>query len=254
MTIDNTDIIIVAVNFENGHFGASLFINNELKTLPEDENGINRDLFDWLSTQEVPLKVLSSSRSNISALKQCLPSDASLQLLPSTEFVLKTADDLQDEFCIAINECLPLNESCLKSLNVLLSYLSKTIEELPKTVSFLQLESTAVVISKSCLQALQIFDYEPHPNMHANHQGFKEGCSIFSLFNQTVSEEGRAKLRKWFHNATSNPIVLKSRHDSIETLLKTEMNSFIKSVTKSLKKCFRISVKYMFNEYLLTRF
>ena len=54
MTVDNTDIIIVAVNIENGHFGASLFINNELKTLPEDENGINRDLFDWLSTQEAP--------------------------------------------------------------------------------------------------------------------------------------------------------------------------------------------------------
>jgi len=115
--------------------------------------------------------------------------------------------------------------------------------ELPRQVTFLQLETTTVVISKSCLQALQIFDYEPHPNMHATHQGFKEGCSIFSLFNQTVSEEGRAKLKKWFHSPTNNTQILISRHESIEALITTEMNSFIISSVKSLKKCIRLSVK-----------
>ena len=121
---------------------------------------------------------------------------------------------------------------------------------MPQEVSILQIDSTNVVISKSCLQALQIFDYEPHPNMHAAHQGFKEGCSIYSLFNQTVSEEGRSKLKKWFYNPTNNIQVLKSRQDSIEVLLRSEMASFAKSVTKSLKKCIRISVISIFNIYI----
>ena len=238
---------ILAINFENGKFGASLFIGNELKTLPEDEKGINRDLFDWISLQEAPFKIISSTRSKINALKQCLPSDANFQLLPATDFSLLTPDELGDEFGLVINhEYFPENESCFKSLHALLSYLMKTLPEaeFPRQVTFLQLESTNVRISKSCLQALQIFDSEPHPNMHLSHQGFKEGCSIFSLFNQTVSEEGRAKLKKWFQTPTNNTQILKSRLDSIEVLVTAEMNSFIKSVTKSLKRCFRISVKY----------
>lgn len=250
MTVEEADSNlqnIVSANFENGKFGASIFIAQELKMLPEDEEGINRDLLNWISLQDGPLKIISSSRSNIGALKQCLPSNSKIQLLPSTDFSLFTADELQDEFGLTINhEYFPSNESCFKSLHALLSYLLKTLPEteMPRQVSFLQLESTTVIISKSCLQALQIFDYEPHPNMHATHQGFKEGCSIFSLFNQTVSDEGRAKLKKWFHNPTNNTQILKSRQDSIEALLQTEMDTFVKSVTKSLKKCIRISVKY----------
>ena len=249
MTIDEnivSEYNILAINFENGQFGASVFINNELKILTEDENRINRDLIDWISAQEARLKVLLSSRSNINALKQCLPSCASIQLLPATEFSLLNAEYLQDEYCLNINlEFLPSNESCFKSLHALLAFLSMTLPETdrPNQVTYLHLESTNVIIGKSCLQALQIFDYEPHPNMHANNQGFKEGCSIFSLFNQVVSEEGRVKLKKWFHNPTNNTQILKSRLDSIEALIKTEMNSFIKSVTKSLKKSIRISVK-----------
>lgn len=236
---------ILSLNFENGKFGASIFVNQELKILPEDEDGINRDLLNWLSLQEAPLKIISSSRSNISALKQCLPPDTNIQLLPSTEFTLFNADELQDEFGVTINpNCFPSNESCYKSLHALLSYLTKTLPEIPKEVSVLLLESSTVVISKSCLHALQIFDYEPHPNMHASHQGFKEGCSIFSLFNQTVSEEGRAKLKKWFHYPINNAQILKSRHDSIEALIQTEMGSFVKSAVNSLKKCIRISVNY----------
>lgn len=251
MTIEDNSAVtqnILAVNFENGKFGASIFIGHELKILPEDEDGINRDLLNLLSIQEVPLKVISSSRSNIGALKQCLPSDSNIniQLLPAIDFSLFTTDELQDEFSLTINhECFPSNESCFKSLHALLSYLTRTLPEtdIPRQVTFLQLESTTVVISKSCLQALQIFDYEPHPNMHATNQGFKEGCSIFSLFNQTVSEEGRVKLKKWFHTPTNNMQILKSRQDSVDALIQSEMNSFVKSTVKSLKKCIRISVK-----------
>ena len=237
--------IIVAVHFEDGKFGASFFMDGEVKTLNEDSNGIDRDLFDMLSLQEMQLTIISSTRSNIPALKQSLPQDTAFQLVPSTDFSLCTANDLEDEFCIRLNhECDKSNEASFKSLRALLVHLSKVIssDRMPQQVSFLQIESTNVVISKSCLQALQIFDFEPHPNMHASNQGFKEGCSMFSLFNQAVSEEGRAKLKNWFQHPTNNIQILKSRQDSIEALITSEMGPFIKSVTKSLKKCIRISV------------
>lgn len=239
------DLIIAAVHFEDGKFGTSIFINGEVKMLNENKNGIDRDLFDMLSLQETELKIISSTRSNIPMLKQCLPHGAALQLVPSTDFSFCSADEIEDEFCIQLNqECERSNEASFKSLRALLLHLSKLIpaDKMPKNASFLQIESTNVSISKSCLQALQIFDFEPHPNMHATNQGFKEGCSIFSLFNQAVSEEGRAKLRKWFQNPTNNIQVLKSRQDSIEVLIKSEMTSFMKNITKSLKKCIRISV------------
>lgn len=242
---NNSHPTVLSINFESGKFGASIFIDNELKILPEDENRLNRDLVDWLSLQNISLKVITSSRSNIHALKQCLPSDIIIQLLPSSEFSMVTAAELQEEYSINLStECFPSNESCFKSLHALISFLSKMENEfeLPRQVSILNLESSKVFISKSCLQALQIFNFDPHPNMHASNQSFKEGCSIFSLFSQTVSEEGRSKLKKWFQNPTNNTKILKSRLDSIEALLKTEMNPFIKNVTKSLKKCVRITV------------
>lgn len=244
---DSGSFIIAAVNLENGKFGTSIFINGEVKILKEDKNGFDRDLFDMLSVQETELEIISSTRSNILSLKQSLPQGAAFQLVPSADFSLLTADEIESEFCIEINQddCTKSNESSFKSLNALLVHLSKFIprEKMPKNVGHLQIESTIVSISKSCLQALQIFDFEPHPNMHATNQGLKEGCSIFSLFNQAVSEEGRAKLKKWFQHPTNNLRILKSRQDSIESLLKSDMSSFTKSVAKSLKKCIRISVK-----------
>ena len=242
---DTGSLIIAAVHLENGKFGTSIFINGEVKILSEDKNGVYRDLFDMLSLQESELQIISSTRSKISTLKQSLPQGAALQLVPSTDFSLLTAEEIEGEFCIKMNqECEKSNEASFKSLRALLVHLSKLIpsEKMPKNVIFLQIESTNVSISKSCLQALQIFDFEPHPNMHATNKSFKEGCSVFSLFNQAVSEEGRAKLKKWFQHPTNNFQILKSRQDSIEALIKSDMSSFIKSVTKSLTKCIRISV------------
>lgn len=237
--------IIAAVHFEDGKFGASVFTNGEVKVLNDDKHGIYRDLFDMLSLQETELKIISSTRSNIPALKQSLPQGAALQLVPSTDFSMCTTDEIENEFYIQLNQKSgKSNEASFKSLRALLLHLSKLIpsEKMPKNVDFLQIDSTNVSVSKSCLQALQIFDFEPHPNMHATNHGFKEGSSIFSLFNQAVSEDGRAKLKKWFQFPTNNIQILKSRQDSIETLIKSDMNSFIKSVTKSLKRSIRISV------------
>lgn len=243
MTIENdTDNCIVAIHFESNIFGAAILLNGEVKVLHEDYSGIHRDLFDMISLHKSQIKFISSSRSNVNGLKLALPHGTSLQLIPSINFALCTADELQNEFSITINhECVPSNESCFKSLRALLTQLSD--EKIPKQVSFLHIESTNVIISKSCLQALQIFDYEPHPNMHASNQGFKEGCSIYSLFNQTASEEGRAKLKKWFQQPTNNIQILKYRQESIEILMESEMISFTKSIIKSLKKCIRISVQ-----------
>ncbi len=275
MTIEETSIIIsegvsettalvttlVAVHYENNKFGAAVFIDGELKIMSEDYDGIHRDFIDMISLNDSQIQFISSTHSNISALKQCLPLGANLQLVPSVDFTSCTADEINDEFLIEINyDNFSANESCFKSLRAILIHLTKTIQpdQIPRNISTLQIESTNVVISKSCLQALQIFDYEPHPNMHASHQGFKEGCSIYSLFNRTVSEEGRAKLKKWFHQPTNNIQTLKTRQDSIEVLMKSEMSVFAKSVTKSLKKCIRISVNTSFfqatGEYIISIF
>lgn len=260
MTIEDTSITIsensseyfdaaaavVAIHFEKNKFGAAANINNELKILSTDNCGINRDFIDMVCLLDTQVKFISSTRSNISSIKQALPVATSLQLVQSIDFTTCTTKELHNEFNVQIDQEMDeSNESCFKSLRALLVYLSKTLpanNQIPRNVSVFQIEPSNVVISKSCLQALQIFDSEPHPNMHATHQGFKEGCSIYSLFNQTASEEGRAKLKKWFHHPTNNIQILKNRQDSIEVLMKPEMSSFSKISTKSLKKCTSLSV------------
>lgn len=255
MTISETSNIepgdssesVVSILFERGVFGAALYHDNQIQIINGDNEKINRDLFDMLSLQEGSIKVISSTRTNLVALRQCLTQDMLLQLVPSIDFSVCTADELQDEFCVKISqECTLENESCFKSLRALLNYLSRTLtrDRMPKQVTILEIESSNVSISKNCLQALQIFDFEPHPNMHASNQGLKEGCSIYSLFNQTVSEEGRSKLKNWFQHPTNNTQLLKTRQDNIEALIQSEMSPFRKSVSKSLKKCIRVSVKY----------
>lgn len=241
---ENTTIYI-SIHFENGKFGASIYENKELKMLKKDNEIIDHDLMDMISLKDSKLKYISSTLSNIKAIKQCLSNNSTLQLVPATDFSFCNASSLQESFGIMTpHECASDNEACFRSLKALLIHLSKILPDtkLVGTVSFLQIDSSNVAINKICMQALQIFDHEPHPNMHAAQSGFKEGCSIFSLFNQVLSEEGRSKLKNWFQNPTNNIKILKNRHDSIAVLLKTELTAFIKSVSKSLKKCIKLSV------------
>ena len=238
--------IFISLHYENKKFGASIYENNEFKMLKEDGEGINRDFMDMISLKESSLKFISSTRSNIAAIKQCLHNNSTIQLVPAADYSLCTANSIQDSFGIMTpHECVPDNEACFRSLKALIIHVSKILPQnvLEGTaVNFFQIDSFNVVISKNCLQALKIFDFEPHPNMHAAQRGSKEGYSIFSLFNQVFSDEGRAKLKNWFHHPTNNIQILKDRHDSIEVLIQKEMSTFVKSVSKSLKKCIRISV------------
>lgn len=236
---------VLAIHYDLKKFGAALFHENKIQILTEDSSKINRDLFDMLSLQVSELKVICSTQSNLVALRQCLTQEMTLQVVSSNDFGLCTADELQSEYSVTINhECTFENESCFKSLRALLNYLTRTVElnQITERVELLEIESTSVIVSKNCLQALQIFDFEPHPNMHASNHDFKEGCSIYSLFNHTTSEEGKAKLKSWFQHPTSNIQLLKARQKSIEALNVSDMLPFIKSVSKSLKKCVRVEV------------
>jgi DNA mismatch repair ATPase MutS len=252
-------ISVFSINLERSKFGASLFSEGDVYIMPTDSTGIHRDMIEKLLIQKNEIKILSSTRSNISQLKSCLPSEVSIQLLPASSFFCCNAAEIQDRYGIV----MPLdlsedNESSFKSLNALLSYISNSqpnIELANIKVLLMQVDSCDVAISKSSLQALQIFDFEPHPSLHASNYDFKEGCSIFSIFNQVASEEGREKLRNWFQNPTRNQQILKERQESIGVLLQSEMSFFKDSAVKALKKCIRFKVttmwyRFQFNKHI----
>jgi DNA mismatch repair ATPase MutS len=243
---------LIALSYENGKFGAAVFADKQLQILPEDKNFIDSDGINFLSINNESVKIITSTRSSLNQLKQCIPQNVSILLVPASDFTFMTKEELAETCNITFDiESHENNVETFKSLNALSTYLRKNNQNIPQTVSIFEIESDRVIISNSCLDALQIFDQKLHPNMHAANQGSKEGCSIFSLFNHCVSEEGRQKLKRWFLQPTNNLITIKTRHNSIEVLMQAEMSMFVKTCTKSLKKCFKISVCILLIENLV---
>lgn len=65
---------------------------------------------------------------------------------------------------------------------------------------------------------LEIFNEEMHPSMIKGIGRSKEGFSIFSSFQSTVTFGGRKLLQEWFSKPLKNPIAINSRLSMVKHL------------------------------------
>lgn len=231
---------IVAIHFEKDKFGAAMYLEGQFQILYEDEKGINLDFMNKISLIEDKVLIISSLKSNLAALRRKLPRNTALQLIPSMEFISNNNEDYS--LSIDYDDGRENSFKCLNALLMIMRKFDIFDQQVPIEISYFEIDSSKVVINRTCLQALQIFDFEPHPNMHAQQYGSKEGCSVYNIFNKAVTDEGKCKLKRWFLEPTNNISVLKTRQDSIAYILSNDSPEFINIASKSLKKCIKITV------------
>ena len=228
--------VLASIHYDGRRFGCAYFKDGECRVLSKDESKISADLISKLSHEAARCKVLTSSQSKIAGLKAALWNDADIELIPASEFASITLSDLESKFDISVVtdgvDCL----ASLQALHALLNYLSRSdLSAFPERVESIEIDSKKVIISKECLEALQIFNVQAHPNMHIP-SGQKEGLSVYRLFQNCVSEEGRRKLRSWFANPICDIDALNNRMNVIEAINSTAFQTILKNISKNLKR------------------
>ncbi len=233
---------LLSIHYDGRRFGCAYFMNSECRVLGKDSSRVNMDLISKLSHESDQCSVLTSSQSKITALKTALWANPEIELFPASEFAVITLPDLEAKFDISIVIDRVDCQASLQALHALLNYLSRSdLYTFPSRVEAIELDSNRVVISKDCLEALQIFNVQSHPNMHIP-TGQKEGLSIYKLFQNCVSEEGRRKLRSWFSNPICGLDILNKRIKVVETVHKPCFQVILKGLTKNLKRIQNVKV------------
>lgn len=234
---------VVALHYDGIRFGCAYFAGDECFILAKNGPRINPDILAKLSHESTNCKVLTSSKSKISLLKTMLWDNPDIELVPAAEFTLFTLPELEEKFQVSIVADEAMCRTSLQALHALLNYMTG-IESLriPKCIQTVELDSDALIISKESLEALQIFHVQSHPNMHIP-SGQKEGLSIFKLFQQCHSEEGRRKLRHWFSHPISNMTVLNERLDVVQAVMEPSFQPVVKRILKNLKRIQNTKVK-----------
>lgn len=234
----------IAIHFEKGRFGLAAFVASHCSLLATDSAHPDRDAINALLVQtSAPPLILSSARSKIHAIRASLPSNCTLQLLPANDFAESKTDAIATTFSMQLlvpRSCE--NVASFQALNALLTHLDRMREQIafPDAVHPLIVDPMQLQVSLDCLCALQVFEQDRHPNMHASN-GAKEGFSVFSLFNHAVSDEGRGRLRRWFLHPTNNLAVITARQEAIKLLLRPELHVFQKTAIHSLKRSIKTS-------------
>lgn len=223
---------LVAIHFDGKQFGCAEWIDGQCKVLAADERTINRNLVSKWSHQGI--RVITSSKSKITNIKSAFWNDVQIELAPAIDFSNSSSEQVMDQFNVVIELSDGDNTCSVRALNALLMRLQDS-SMLPGTISLLQADAHRVVISWETLDALQIFNAQTHPNMHIT-AGQKEGLSIYQLFQNCVSDEGRRKLRHWFQHPINDLSELQNRQQVIETLLSAELQAHSKHIHRSLKK------------------
>lgn len=223
---------LVALHLDGRQFGCAEWIDGECKVLAADERTINRSLISKWSHQNV--KVITSSKSKITSIKCAFWNDVEIELAPAADFSINDGEQIMSNFNVVIELSDGDNGSSMRALNALLTRLQDA-DRLPGTISLLEVDAHRVVVSRQTLDALQIFNAQSHPNMHIN-AGQKEGLSIYNLFQNCISDEGRRKLRDWFHHPINDLTELQNRQQVIESLLSSEIQAHSKQLNRFLKK------------------
>lgn len=120
-----------------------------------------------------------------------------------------------------------------------------------------------ILIPPSTAVGLQLSSQEAHPGAHQNLGKSKEGFSLFSLLTNSgtaavsvfdedadggggagstnsssslgiMTNNGRSVMRNWFLNPTSDPLVLKQRHDAVEFLVEPQHREVLQALARAV--------------------
>jgi hypothetical protein len=90
-------------------------------------------------------------------------------------------------------------------------------------------------ISSSTLSALHVFSTEHHPLVAKGTGNSKEGVSLFSLLDRTMSRAGRKRLREWMLRPLLDLDAIAMRQDGVELFMLPEMQSPAGKILKLLE-------------------
>jgi DNA mismatch repair ATPase MutS len=90
-------------------------------------------------------------------------------------------------------------------------------------------------ISSSTLSALHVFSTEHHPLVAKGAGNSKEGVSLFSLLDRTMSRAGRKRLREWMLRPLLDLDAIAMRQDGVELFMLPEMQSPAGKILKLLE-------------------
>ncbi|XP_065905616.1 mutS protein homolog 5-like [Dysidea avara] len=190
-----------------------------------------------------------------------LPSKASVEILPSSDFMLEAAKRrilslanfpgvpahyTDEERQIYITSVIAFENPCMvRTLGALLKYMDKKrigveLEGVNVRVPILAVKSFSLdnlmVVDDNSYSALQIFQKELHPSVYKiGKGGTKEGLSLFGIAYKTKSPVGSKLLRFWFLRPLKDITTLQQRLDTIEFLLQPKHADQLSSFQEYLK-------------------
>ena len=96
--------------------------------------------------------------------------------------------------------------------------------------------SDLMFINADTLASLQIIQSENHPNSQSQGPNkSKESLSVFGLFCKLArTPQGKQKLRRLFLHPSTDLSVIRERHRTIATLLRSENSTSLNTIMKSL--------------------
>jgi DNA mismatch repair protein MSH5 len=129
----------------------------------------------------------------------------------------------------------------VKALGSLLSHLEKTIFQLDGGIIRINriVEakiSECMLIGSATLAALHIFAEEAHPLILKKQGKSKEGFSLFSMLDRTLSRGGRRMLREWMLKPLIRLESINTRLDAIDLFLKPSLQTQVGTLVSLLKK------------------
>ncbi|EQC40806.1 hypothetical protein, variant [Saprolegnia diclina VS20] len=111
--------------------------------------------------------------------------------------------------------------------------------ETTTTISILAVEKASLdgvmLIDAIALKSLQIFNEEYHPSQLRAWEKSKEGFSIFSLLDHTMTKCGKAMLRQWMLKPLTDIDAIEARQDAIQFFLASSRNDLVNSLLVKLK-------------------
>ena len=130
----------------------------------------------------------------------------------------------------------------VRAVGALISYLQTSIFRLEEgstvTINSIRQANSShfMRISNQTLKSLHIFSTEYHPLLANTRGKSKEGFSIFTLLDRTMSKAGRKCLREWMIRPLLDPVEINKRYDTIDLFLKPEMHATVTAILNFLKR------------------
>ena len=134
------------------------------------------------------------------------------------------------------------SKTLVRAVGALITYLQSTIFRLEEgstvTINYIRQANSShfMRISNQTLKSLHIFSTEYHPLLANSRGQSKEGFSIFTLLDRTMSKAGRKCLREWMLRPLLDPVEINKRYDTIELFLKPEMHATVTVILNFLKR------------------